>query len=71
MTEGKVSEAQRRAIKKWEEKNPERKRYLRYRTTARTFVRHWANDEDLKELVGIFENENKKRGNTPPLKGIL
>ena len=61
MTEGKVSEAQRRAIKKWEEKNPERKRYLRYRTTARTFVRHWADDEDLKELVGIFENENKKR----------
>ena len=61
MTEGKVSEAQRRAIKKWEEKNPERKRYLRYRTTARTFVRHWAHDEDLKELVGIFENENKKR----------
>ena len=61
MTEGKVSEAQRRAIKKWEEKNPERKRYLRYRTTARTFVRHWANDEDLKELIGIFENENKKR----------
>ena len=61
MTEGKVSEAQRGAIKKWEEKNPERKRYLRYRTTARTFVRHWANDEDLKELIGIFENENKKR----------
>ena len=59
MTEGKVSEAQRRATKKWEEKNPERKRYLSYRTTARTFVRHWANDEDLKELIGIFENENK------------
>ena len=61
MTEGKVSEAQRRAIKRWGEKNPERKRYLTYRTTARTFVRHWANDEDLKELVGIFENENKKK----------
>ena len=59
MTEGKVSEAQRRATKKWEEKNPERTRYLRYRTTARTFVRHWANDEDLKELIGIFENENE------------
>ena len=58
MTEGKVSEAQRRAIKKWEEKNPERKRYLRYRTTARTFVRHWANDEDLKELLEIYKNEN-------------
>ena len=61
MTKKKTSEAQRRATKKWEEKNPERTRYLRYRTTARTFVRHWANDEDLKELIGIFENENKKR----------
>ena len=61
MTKKKTSEAQRRATKKWEEKNPEKKRYLSYRTTARTFVRHWANDEDLKELVGIFENENKKK----------
>ena len=58
MTEGKVSEAQRRAIKKWEEKNPERKRYLRYRTTARTFVRHWATDEDVAELLEIYKNEN-------------
>ena len=58
MTEGKVSEAQRRAIKKWEEKNPERKRYLRYRTTARTFVRHWATDADVAELLEIYKNEN-------------
>ena len=66
MTDSKVSEAQRRAIKKWEEKNPERKRYLRYRTTARTFVRHWANDEDVEELLEIYKNENpharKKEG---------
>ena len=66
MTEGKVSEAQRRAIKKWEEKNPERKRYLRYRTTARTFVRHWAVDTDVAELLDIYKNENpnarKKEG---------
>ena len=61
MTKKKTSEAQRRATKKWEEKNPKRKRYLSYRTTARTFVRHWANDKDLKELIGIFENENKKK----------
>ena len=58
MTEGKVSEAQRRAIKKWEEKNPERKRYLRYRTTARTFVRHWATDADVADLLEIYKNEN-------------
>ena len=58
MTEGKVSEAQRRATKKWEKNNPERKRYLSYRSSARTFVRHWSTNEDFKELVEIFENEN-------------
>ena len=58
MTKKKTSEAQRRAIKKWEEKNPERKRYLRYRTTARTFVRHWATDADIADLLEIYKNEN-------------
>ena len=58
MTDSKVSEAQRRAIKRWEEKNPERKRYLRYRTTARTFVRHWATDADVADLLEIYKNEN-------------
>ena len=58
MTEGKASEAQRRATKKWEKNNPERKRYLRYRSNARTFVRHWAVEEDLKELIDIFWDEN-------------
>lgn len=66
MTEGKASEAQRRATKKWEKRNPERKRYLRYRTNARTFVRHWAIDEDVEELLEIYNKENpnarKKEG---------
>lgn len=59
MEKGKVSEAQRRATKNWEENNPERKRYLRYRSNARTFVRHWAKKEDMQELMEIFNNENK------------
>ena len=58
MEKGRVSKAQRRATKKWEEKNPERKRYLRYRTTARTFVRHWATDADVADLLEIYKNEN-------------
>ena len=66
MTKGKASKAQRRATKKWEENNPERKRYLRYRSNARTFVRHWAVDEDVAELLEIYKNENpnarKKEG---------
>lgn len=59
MTEGKTSDAQARASRRWEERNPDRKRYLRYRSNARTFVRHWADKEDLQELIEIFKNENK------------
>lgn len=61
MTEKKTSEAQRRATKRWEENNPERKRYLRYRSNARTFVRHWATQEDFEELEEIFKDNIKKR----------
>lgn len=61
MEKGKASEAQRRATKKWEENNPERKRYLRYRSSARTFARHWATEEDIEELVTIFKTENKNQ----------
>ena len=71
MTEGKASDAQRRATKKWEKNNPERVKYLRNRTAARTFVRHYADEEDLKELIDIFWDENpnakKRRGKAPLL----
>lgn len=59
MTKGKASEAQRRATKKWEKNNSERMKYLRNRTVARTFVRHYAGEEDLQELIEIFNKENK------------
>lgn len=60
MEKRKVSEAQRRATKKWEKENPERKRYLRYRANARTFVRHWATEEDFEELEKIFRKRIKE-----------
>ena len=61
MTEKKTSEAQIRATRKREENNPERRRYIRYRSNARTFVRHWATQEDFEELEEIFKNNIKKR----------
>lgn len=58
----KTSKAQRRATKKWEQNNPEAKRYLRARSNARTFARKYANSlEEVEELVEIFKKENKKR----------
>ena len=59
--ENKTSNAQRRATKKWEQNNPEAKRYLRVRSNARTFARKYAKSlEEVEELVEIFKNENIK-----------
>ena len=59
----KTSEAQIRATREWEKRNPEAKRYSRTKTNARTFARHYAKSyEDIKELTDqmleIFHNEN-------------
>ena len=58
MTNKKTSEAQRRANSKWRKNNKEQNRLLSYRSTARTFVRHYADDEDIEELLGIYKKEN-------------
>lgn len=56
---GKVSEAQKKASRKYEELNREQTRINNYRRTARLFVKSYANEEDMQELIKIY-NENKK-----------
>lgn len=62
MTEKKTSKSQMRATNNWRKKNPDQAKYGSYRSTARTFARHWATKEDMDELIEIFnkENENSK-----------
>lgn len=48
-----------RAIKRWRDDNKEAHRIASYRSTARTFARHYATAEDMEELQEIFEKENK------------
>lgn len=55
MTENKQTEAN----KKWQEKNHEHARYLRNRSTARTFIRKQATFEDLQELEKLMEERKK------------
>ncbi|MFM1524837.1 MULTISPECIES: hypothetical protein [Helcococcus] len=55
------------AHKKWHKKNLEHSRYLKNRTTARSFVRHYAKDEDIVELISIYMNENKNSNNVVSL----
>ena len=54
----KVSEAQKKASRKYEELNREQTRINNYRRTARLFVKSYANEEDMQELIKIY-NENK------------
>lgn len=45
---------QTEANKRWQEKNRERTKFLRNRSTARNFVRKWAQKEDLQELEKLI-----------------
>lgn len=54
----KVSEAQKKASRKYEERNREKTRINNYRRTARLFVKLYATEEDMKDLIEIY-NENK------------
>lgn len=51
--------------KKWIESNRERKRYLSARSSARSFIRNHAEQEDLEELKKMIEEKenNKSEGN--------
>ncbi|RMC50812.1 hypothetical protein [Lactobacillus sp. ESL0225] len=63
MADNKVSEAQRKANKKWDEKNKERKSYINKRSTAKSFILNLATQEDLetiKKYVAQRENELNK-----------
>lgn len=57
----KVSEAQKKASRKYEELNREQTRINNYRRTARLFVKSYANEEDMQELIKIYsENKNNR-----------
>ena len=57
--ERKTSDAQVRASRRWEEENPDKKRYQRVRSNARTFARKYARSrEEVEELLVIFDEEN-------------
>lgn len=52
--------AQTEANKRWQEKNRERTRYLRNRSTARTFINKNSTQEDLEELKQLIQAREKQ-----------
>ncbi|BEI63957.1 hypothetical protein PND37_14130 [Lactiplantibacillus plantarum] len=54
----KLSEARIKANKKWDEKNKERKKYIVKRSTAKGFIRDYATDDDLTELLTFISDRH-------------
>lgn len=57
--ENKTSPAQLRATKKWEQANPERKKYNRYKSVAKLFIKSHANSEDLDLFEEMIAKKRK------------
>ncbi len=46
---------QTEANKRWQEKNKEKAKYLRNRSTARSFIKNQATTEDIEELQQLIQ----------------
>lgn len=57
---GKVSEAQKRASRKWEHKNKSRRQYINRRSITRNFIRKEATEDDLDEFKNLIKNREKE-----------
>ena len=58
----KVSEAQKKAVKAYRERNKEKTRVDNYRRTARLFIRSHTTEEDLEELKNLISDRGKEIG---------
>ena len=58
MADLKTTEAQRRASRNYDKRNPEKTKVENYRRSARTFFRHHATQDDIDDLIDIFKREN-------------
>lgn len=50
-----VSNAQKAAIKRWNERNKEKRNFYTRRSMARSFIKSWATEDDLNELSALIK----------------
>lgn len=55
-----VSEAQKKASKKWNSNHKGKTKIYGYRSKARLFIRDYATAEDIKELQGLLDTRKKE-----------
>jgi hypothetical protein len=56
----KLSEAKRKANKKWDDKNKERKAYIVKRSTARNFIKNM-DREDIEEFEQLIQERKGRK----------
>lgn len=50
-----VSLAQAEATKRYKKRHPEKIKLYQYRSNARTFIKHYADKDDLDKLIELIE----------------
>lgn len=60
----KVSEAQRRANRKWTQKNKSKQRMYQYRSNAKHFILEMASDKDLDDFSEYIKQRRKELNNS-------
>jgi hypothetical protein len=55
-----LSDARRRANKKWDDENKERKRYIQKRSVAKSFIKKDAAVEDLDDLQHLLDERRNE-----------
>jgi len=58
----KLTEARKKANKKWDEKNKARKLYINKRSTTKSFILNLATEEDLKNIETYIAERKTKLG---------
>ncbi|WP_252225334.1 MULTISPECIES: hypothetical protein [unclassified Clostridium] len=56
MQKSKVSDAQQRAIKNWDQKNREKSNYIKSKSACKSFIKNKATKEDLQEILQLIND---------------
>ena len=55
-----VSLAQAEATKRYKKRHPEKNKLYQYRSNARTFIKHYADKDDLTKLIALAQDQKAK-----------
>mgnify|MGYP005771855393 CR=1 FL=1 len=55
-----VTLAQAEATKRYKKRHPEKNKLYQYRSNAKTFIKHYADKDDLDKLISLAQDQKAK-----------